>query len=309
MRIAVIGTGGVGGYFGAKMAKAGYDVSFLARSEHLKKMLADGLSIKSINGDFKVHPINASDNLEGLGKADLVILALKAWQVKDILNDLPKIMNKDTVVLPLQNGVLTADDLQEQINKKNIIGGLCRIISEIESPGVIVHHGVTPMIIMGELDNSKTERIQSIKELFDTAGIKSRAVNDIHAELWKKFIAICISGLLAVTQSTYGEVRENDETRALMIELLEEVYQVSQKAGINIGPDFLGKTISFIDSFPYNTTSSLTRDVWQGRPSEIEYQNGTVVKLGKKYNVHTPVNRFIYNCILPMEKRARSNSL
>lgn len=305
MKIAIIGTGGVGGYFGGKMANTGFDVTFLARGEHLRAIKANGLIVKSILGDFKVDSVKATDNVQTIGFVDLIILAVKAWQVKEISSELKPIIKEDTIILPLQNGVLAAEELKEQIDQKNIIGGLCRIISKIESPGVINHFGITPTILFGEIDNSKTNRVQKIKELFDKSGINSNVSNDITSDLWKKIIAICVSGLMAVSKTTYGELRELKETRQIMIDLLTEIYQLSQKIGIRIESDFLDKTISFIDSFPYDSTSSLTRDVWEGKPSEIEYQNGTVVRLGKKYGVDTPVNKFVYNCILPMELKVR----
>ena len=309
MKMAIIGSGGVGGYFGGKLANAGLDVTFLARGEHLKAIRANGLIVKSILGDFKVDTVKATDNIQEIGYVDLIILGVKAWQIKEITSDLQSIVNENTTILPLQNGILAAEELKEQINEKNIVGGLCRIISKIESPGVINHFGVTPSIIIGEFNHVKTERILKIKELFDLAGIKANISEDIDAELWKKFISICISGLLAISGTTYGEMRELKETRQLMVELLNEIYQLSQKIGIQIEPDFVDKTISFTDSLPYDSTSSLTRDVWEGKPSEIEYQNGTVVRLGKKYGVDTPVNRFIYNCILPMELKARKKKI
>jgi 2-dehydropantoate 2-reductase len=305
MKIVIIGTGGVGGYFGGMLARAGYDVTFFARGEHLKVIQLNGLSIKSIQGDFKVAPVKATDKITAIGPADLIIIALKAWQIKDIAKDLRGIVDRDTVILPLQNGVSTTDELKEHVKKDNIIGGLCRIISKIESPGVINHSGIEPAIVFGELDNSKTERIHKLKAVFDSADIKARISDDIIADLWKKFIPICVSGLLAVTRTTYGELREINETRQLMIELLDEIFRLSQKIGIRIEPDFVDKAVAFIDAFPYNSTSSLTRDVWEGKPSEIEYQNGTVVKLAEKYEVETPINRFVYNCILPMEITAR----
>ncbi len=305
MKIAIIGTGGVGGYFGGKLAQAGNDVTFIARGEHLKAIRNSGLTVKSILGDFKIENVKATDKITDLDKPDLIILGVKAWQIKEIRTDIKTIMQPNTLVLPLQNGIMAADELSEKIDKKNILGGLCRIISKIESPGVIKHLGVKPTIVFGELDKSKTERISEIHKLFTAAGIESKISGDIEADLWRKFIAICVSGLLAVSHTTYGELRELKETRKMMIDLLSEIYLLSQKIGVKIEPDFLEKTISFIDTFPYKTTSSLTRDVWEGKPSEIEYQNGTVVKLGIKHGVETPVNSFVYNCILPQEIKAR----
>lgn len=305
MKIAIIGSGGVGGYFGGKMAHAGFDVTFFARGEHLKAIQTNGLTIKSIDGNFKVNAPKATDQIKNIGFADLIIIAVKAWQLKELAIELKSIVHDKTLIIPLLNGILAIDELKEQINEQNLIGGLCRIISKIESPGVINHMGITPTIVFGEISNTKTERLLAIKEVFDTSGIKSNIANDIQAELWKKFIAICVSGLLAVTKTTYGELRVLKETRQMMIELLNEVYELSKAIGIKIEAGFLDKTISFIDSFNYNATSSLTRDVWEGKPSEIEYQNGTVVRLGEKYGIPTPINRFVYNCILPMEIKAR----
>jgi 2-dehydropantoate 2-reductase len=305
MKISIIGTGAVGGYFGGKLANTGCDVTFLARGEHLKQIKTNGLTIKSILGDFHIGSAKATDKIKDIEISDLIILGVKACQIKDIAAELKSLVNESSTILPLQNGVLTIEELKENINGNNIIGGLCRIMSKIESPGVINHFGVTPTIIFGEVDNSKTDRIKNIKNLFDSAGIDSKISDDIQSELWKKFIGICTSGLLAVTKTTYGELRELKETRQMMIELLTEVYQLSQKIGIQIESNFIEKTVSFIDTFPPDSTSSLTRDVWEGKPSEIDYQNGTVVKLGKRYGIDTPINRFVYNCILPMEKKAR----
>ena len=305
MKIAIIGTGGVGGYFGAKLARAGFDVTFLARGEHLRAILNNGLIVKSILGDFSVKNIKATDKVSEIENPDLIILGVKAWQINELRDEIKKIIHKDSLVLPLQNGVMAATELSERIETRNILGGLCRIISKIEAPGVINHFGVTPTIVFGELDKSLSERVNKIQDIFKTAGFESRISEDIEADLWKKFIAICVSGLLAVTRTTYGELRELKETRQLLIDLLTEIYLLSQKVGVKIGSDFVKNTVSFIDTFPYDSTSSLTRDVWGGKPSEIDYQNDTVVQLGEKYGVDTPVNRFVYNCILPGEIKAR----
>jgi 2-dehydropantoate 2-reductase len=305
MKIAIIGSGGVGGYFGGKLAEAGFDVTFFARGEHLSTMKKFGLTVKSLLGDFHVKDIAATDNLRDIEPVDLIIFATKAWQIKELAPDLKSIVRSGTTILPLQNGVLAASELKAFFNSSQIVGGLCRIISKIEAPGVINHFGVTPSIVFGELDRSASERARRIKAAFDKAGINSQISNDIEADLWKKFISICVSGLLAISKSTYGELREIKETRQMMIDLLNEIYALSQKIGIDIEADFVNKTVSYIDNFPYESSSSLARDVWEGKPSEIEYQNGTVVKLASEHGVEVPINSFVYNCILPMELRAR----
>ena len=306
MKIGIIGTGGVGGYFGGKLALAGFDVTFISRELNLEALKSNGLIVKSIKGDFKIDIVNATKKIEDLKNSDLILICVKAWQVKEIAQKLKTVISENTVVIPLQNGVSATDELIEQLGESCVVGGLCFIISKLESPGIINHFGIEPAIVFGEINKTKTERLNKIKEVFDKSGIKSKISEDINSDLWKKFITICVSGLLAVTKTTYGELRELKQTRKMMIDLLKEIYRLSQKAGVNIKPDFINKTVALIDTYPYNSTSSLTRDVWEGKPSEIDYQNGMVVKLGKKYNLETPVNKFVYNCILPMELKARN---
>lgn len=306
MKIAIIGSGGVGGYFGAKLAQSGNDVTFLARGAHKEAMQSNGLQVKSIDSDFHITNVSVTDNISDIEESDLVIIAVKAWQIKEVRNDLiGLIKDSNSMVLPLENGVMAADELREVLPENNILGGLCRIISKIEGPGIINHIGVKPTIVFGEWNGKLSERAILLEKVFNEAGIAVKISKDIEAELWKKFIAICVSALLAVTKTTYGEMRELKETRQMMTDLIAEIYELSQKKGINIEPEFVDKTISFIDTFPYNSTSSLTRDVWEGKPSEIEYQNGTVVKLAEELGVDVPVNRFLYSCVLPMDLKAR----
>jgi 2-dehydropantoate 2-reductase len=309
MKIAILGTGGVGGYFGARLAQAGFDVTFLARGEHLKAILNKGLTVKSILGDFHVGNLKATDIITDIDKPDLVIIGVKAWQIREIRDDISRILHPDTLIVPLQNGVMATSELSEKIERQNILGGLCRIICKLESPGVINHFGVNPTVIIGELDKSISERIIKVLKIFEKANIESKISEDIEADLWKKFIGICVSGLMVVTRTTYGQLRELQETRLMMIELMTEIYSLSQKIGICIEPDYVEKTVSSIDSYPYDSTSSLTRDVWENKPSEIEYQNGTVVRLGCQYGINTPVNKYVYNCILPGELKARGKDL
>jgi 2-dehydropantoate 2-reductase len=307
MRITIIGTGGVGGYFGARMAKAGNEVTFIARGKHLEAMKSNGLQVKSINGDFHLAQVNATSDIEKSGRADLVVLAVKAWQLREVGPLLKAIAHEDTLVLPLQNGVLASDELKAFVPVENVLSGLCRIISFIEAPGVISHVAVEPTIVFGLPDNSQRERLLELQALFTSSGIKSKLAEDIESELWKKFIIICASGLLAVTRSTYGEVRECEETREMMHLLHTEVANVGRALGVNIEADFVSKIMDLVDSYPYNSTASLTRDVWEGKPSELEYQNGTVVRLAEKAGVDVPVNRFIYHALLLMEKKARQS--
>lgn len=306
MKITVVGSGGVGAYFGGRLANSGNDVTFIARGAHLEAINRNGLEVKSINGDFKVVEAKATDKLAETQKADLIIIAVKAWQVKEIAQQIQAVLGENTLVLPLQNGVLSSEELREVLPHKNVLAGLCRIISKIEAPGVINHLAVEPTIVFGEYDNRKSERLLPIQEAFEKAGFKSSIAEDIQAERWKKFVYICSSAWLAVTRSTNGQVCEQAETKQILFDLFVEVATLARNLGINIPAGFEEKTLATTEGFPYDSTSSLTRDVWAGKPSELEYQNGTVVRLAKEIDFEVPINRFIYHSLLLMEKRARS---
>ncbi len=305
MNIAIIGSGGVGGYFGGKLAKAGNDVTFLARGSHMSAMKATGLHVKSINGNFTVFPAKVTDKIKDLGQPDLVIMSVKAWQVSDLAVEIKDILGPRTIILPLQNGVMAIEELSGKIHKKHIIGGLCRIFSMIEAPGIISHFGLDPIIVFGEADNSITPRITHLKNIFDDASITSQATDDIQTELWKKFIIICAGGILAITRSNYGEVLLYPELKEMTRDLLTEIFNLAVKAGAKVESEYVQLSMKYIDSYAKETTTSMARDIWAGKPSELEYQNGTVVKLGERFGVETPVNKFIYNCLLPQEMKAR----
>jgi 2-dehydropantoate 2-reductase len=301
MKIAIIGAGAVGGYFGAKLVQAGYDVTFLARGKQLQAMKAGGIQVKSILGNFKVEPLNVSDNFQELGSSDLIILAVKAWQIAEIREKLRAIVHQETLVLPLQNGVMAAEELSKRLDARNILGGICRIISKIESPGVINHFGATPSIVFGELEGGLSIRTESLKTLFDQAEINSKVSDNIKSDIWKKFGFICVGGLMAVSRCTLGELREFGATRSLIRELVTENVLLADKIGIDMGNDYVERTLSLIDSLPTETTFSMARDIWERRPSELDYLNGAVVQLGIKHGIDTPVNRFIYSTLLPTQ--------
>ena len=301
MRVAVIGTGAVGGYFGAKLAKSGFDVCFLARGQQLSAIQSAGLQIKSILGDFEVKEIRATDTIRDMGSADLVMVAVKAWQILQIREELDQITHPESIILPLQNGVLAADELSEVIDKKHIVGGVCRIISKVESPGVINHFGATPSIVMGELSNNSNNRLHQIKQIFDRAGIDSKISDSIELDIWKKFGFICIGGLMAVSRFNLGHLRQSEETRELMMELVTEIHHLAGKLNIDMGSEFVSRTLNFIDSLPADTTFSMARDIWEGKPSELEYLNGAVVKLSNRHGIETPLNRILYQLLKAIE--------
>ncbi|MFN4761804.1 ketopantoate reductase family protein [Gillisia sp. Q332] len=307
MQILIYGIGGVGGYFGGKIADAGYDVSIIGRGKHLEAIQQNGLFIESIKGDFKVIPKVATDDLQQVPSPDVVILGVKSWQLKDAAIALKTIIKEDTIVLPLQNGADNVEQLLQVLPEKNVIAGLCRIVSFIERPGKIKHASFEPEIIFGEIDNSQSKRIHSVKEIFDRSGIQNTIPEEIQLEVWKKFLFIVsISGIGGLTRVPIGRIRESEYLVDLMQKTAMEILEVANAKNIPLTREHVNKVFETIANQPYDTTASTQRDLMNGRPSEIENFNGFIVKEGAQLGIPTPVNKFIYECLLPMEQKARN---
>lgn len=309
MNIVVFGAGGVGGYFGSKLAKSGNNVTFIARGKHLEAIQKNGLQIKSIYGDFTVFP-NATASLKEIKtKPDLIILGVKSWQVIEVAKQLKSIINKNTLVLPLQNGADNADKLLTVLNNENVLAGLCRIVSKVEAPGIINHFAFEPEIIFGELNNEKSSRIKSLKKLFDDANFKNKISDNIQLDIWKKFLFITTySGIGALTRTVVGLFKTDSFIQNVMVQTANEIVQIAQKKGIALTQEDVGKTMSVINALDYNTTASMQRDIMEGKPSELDNFNGYIVKQGEILDIKTPINTFIYHALLPQEKMARNLS-
>ena len=308
MRVLVYGIGGVGGFFGGRIAKAGYETVFFARGKHLEAIKQNGLTVKSHKGNFHATPALATDNLEKVGKVDLILLGVKSWQVEEVAKTLRPVLHKNTVVIPLQNGADNADKLLKILNKKHVVGGLCRIISFIESPGVISHPAFEPQIIFGELDNTKTPRLNNIKEVFDAAGFDNKIADNIQLDSWKKFMFIAtISGIGALTRMPIDVLRSNPYLKQVMIDTAQEIKTIANAKNIDITQQDIDSMFMAIDKQAPGTTASMQRDIMDGKPSELENFNGYIVKQGQQLHIETPVNSFIYNCLVPMEKKARKH--
>jgi len=308
MRIAVFGTGAVGGYFGGRLAEAGAEATFIARGEHLRALQADGLMVESPAGDFHLAPVRATEDPGDVGVVDLVIVGTKAWQVEEAARALRPMVGSRTMVLPLQNGVEAAAQLSQVLGGEAVLGGMCKIAAAVAAPGRIRHMGVDPLVVFGEQDNRETDRVQALKRAFDGAlGVRAEIAADIHAAVWEKFLFIvAVSGVGAITRVPIGDFRAVAETRALLGGVMKEVREVAGARGIDLGADPIERTLTFIDTLPEDATASMQRDIAAGRPSELDYQNGAVVRLGEEVGVETPLNRFIYHALLPGERRARA---
>lgn len=306
MKIAVFGTGGVGGYFGGRLALVGEEVAFIARGEHLAALRAHGLRVDSPKGDFHLKKVMATDTPAEVGGVDAILLGVKAWQVAEAARAMQPMIGPETFVVPLQNGVDAPDQLAEVLGKEHVLGGLCHISSHIAAPGYIRHVGIEPDIAFGELDNRHSQRCEILKQAFEKAGVKVDIPADIHLAMWEKFLFIAaISGVGAVARAPAGVIRKVPETRALLEGAMKEIVAVAQASHIHLDETHISRTLAFIDSLPEGTQASMQRDILEGRPSELAWQNGAVVRRGRERGVPTPINAFIYAALLPQEMRAR----
>lgn len=306
MKIVVYGIGGVGGYFGGKLANAGYNTTFIARGNHLKAIKENGLFVKSIYGDFHTAPSYATSDISEIKDPDLVILAIKTWQVEEIAQLLKPVIHNETIILPLQNGVNTPQKLLQTLPAQNILAGLCKIISFIEAPGKIWHKAFHPQVIFGELNNRKTARVQNLKNMFDNAGFDNFIPENIQLAQWQKFLFIAtISGIGALTRMDIGISRTDKGVRNLMEQTAQEIKTLANAKGIPLTNKDIQNTFTAIDKQAPNTTASMQRDIMEGRPSELEDFNGYIVRESEALGIAAPVNSFIYTCLNPMEKMAR----
>jgi len=306
MNIVIYGTGGVGGYFGARLAQVGNTVTFIARGKHLETIQQKGLQLKSIKGNYLVYPANATSNISEVKNIDLILICVKTWQLAEVTKIITSILSEKTMVISLLNGVENQNVLCSVIEKKRVLGGLCKIVSKVESYGVINHISYEPTIVFGELNNLKSERALLLEKTFKNAGITTKLADNIQQEIWTKFLFITtISAIGALTRATIGEMIASKEIKKIMQQTAEEIFAIAKAKGINLPIDIIEKQFEIIESQPSDTTSSLQRDMMLGKPSELESQNGTIVKMGIQLGIPTPANTFIYYCLLPQEKKAR----
>jgi 2-dehydropantoate 2-reductase len=308
MRFAIFGTGGVGGYFGGRLALAGQDVTFIARGRHLARMKESGLRVDSIGGDFVVEPAKATDSPQSVGEVDCVILAVKAWQLGEAIQAMKPLVGEGTAILPLMNGIEHIDLLIEAFGEMHVLGGLCRISSFLAGPGHITHVGMKPFVSFGELDNTRSGRVKELQEIFPSlGGLDVDVPPDIHVAMWDKFIFICsTSGVGAVTRQPMGVFRSVPESRAMLESAVREVEEIGRKKGVAMPEDLIETLMKRIDGLPAGMVASMQKDIMEGRLSELEAQTGAVVRMGRALEVPTPTHTFIYASLLPMEKAAGS---
>jgi 2-dehydropantoate 2-reductase len=336
MHIAIFGTGAVGGYFGGRLAQAGENVTFIARGEQLRALQEHGLRVDSLKGDFTIEHVEVTDDPAQVGAVDVIIVGVKAWQVREAAKDCRPMVGPQTFVVPLQNGVEAPDQLVEVLGAEHVLGGLCRIVSSIVEPAHVRHAGLEPYVAFGELDNRPSERAARLQAAFARAGVKAEIPSDIQVALWEKFLFIApFSGIGAVTRAPAGVLRSLPETRHMLEQAMQEILTVAQArsaahshmkgssaahshmkgssaahshmkgSSAALSQESISQTMALVDNLPPDGTASMQRDIMAGRPSELESQNGAVVRLGQEVGVATPLHAFIYHSLRALELRAR----
>jgi 2-dehydropantoate 2-reductase len=294
MRITIMGAGGVGGYFGAKLAKSGCEVGFVARGTHLAAIRQNGLRVESQLGEIYLPEVRASDDPAAFGAPDYVFLCVKLWDTEPAVRVLAKVMGPQTAVLSFQNGVQKDDLLRNLLGEKAVMGGVAYIGAGIARPGVIRHTGTIQRLVFGELDGSRSQRAAALLEACTRAGIDAELSADIRRAIWEKFVFIvALSALTSATRKTIGPVRSNARTRALLLEIMQETVAVGRAHGVKLPEDYAQKRLAFVDSLPVEMTSSMHNDLEAGKRLELDWLSGGVVELGREVNVPTPMNRAV----------------
>lgn len=307
MRIAIFGTGGAGGYFGAHLAQAGENVVFIARGEHLRAIREKGLRLEKAGDEIFVADAQATENPAQAGAVDAVLVGVKAWQVTDAAQAMRPMLTPQTFVVPLQNGVEAAAQLATVLGANHVLGGLCGTISWIAAPGHIRSIGTTHFIKFGELDNQPSERTERLRKAFERAGVKVEVPSNIEAALWEKFLfGAPYGGVGAVTRAPVGVIRSLPETRRMLEQGMQEILEVAGAQHLSLAAGIVERSMTLLDSLDPSSTTSLQRDLMAGKPSELDAWSGAVVRRGQKAGVSTPLHEFIYYSLLPSELRARA---
>ncbi|MEP7021426.1 MAG: 2-dehydropantoate 2-reductase [Pseudonocardiales bacterium] len=302
LRIAVMGSGGLGGYFGALLARGGSDVTFVARGAHLAAMRSSGLRVDP--GVVHVDPVQATDDPAEIGVVDFVVVCVKLWDTQDALAQIAPVVGPDTTVVSFQNGVLKEDLLTAAFGADRVIGGVAYIATTLSGPGVITKTGPLERLVFGELDGTTSSRVQTLLSACLAGGIAAEISPDIAQEIWKKFVFLV--GLSATTTTMrlpIGPIREDPQTRGFLLDVMREVVAVARALGVSLPTDYAEQRLAFADGVSADMTSSMHHDLQRGNRLEVPWLSGAVADLGRSVGVATPLNRAVAD-ILSIRARA-----
>lgn len=293
MRIAMMGSGGVGGYFGARLASGGAEVHFVARGKHLQAMRSEGLRVEGPEPIHIAH-VNATDDPGEIGVADFVMLCVKLWDTETALQQIRPLVGPDTAIISFQNGVLKDQYLRAAYEGSQIMGGVGYVATTIDRPGVIRQTGPMQRLLFGEFDGSRSARAQKLLAACLAGGIKAELSENIRREIWQKFVFLVgLSGTTTTIRKPIGPIRENPQTRAFLLDVMREVVAVGRAQGVDLAEDYAEVRLQLADDVAYDMTSSMHHDLERGNPLEVRWLAGGVVQLGQAKSVPTPLNRAI----------------
>lgn len=299
MKIVVVGSGGVGGYFGARLAAGGADVTFIARGAHLEAMRTRGLRIASPDGDIVLPKVTATDDTRAAGIADLVLFAVKLYDMPSALQALPPLIGPHTIVVPLQNGVAAVDLLRDAVGPEHAAGGTCYVSAVIEAPGVI-RHTAMGRLIFGPLAGPAPQPMRDLLVACERAGIDATLSERINVDIWAKFTRLtAFSGVTTVTRCPMGVLVNDPDLRALLVAALEESFAVARASAVPLDASVVPQIVASYESMPFGTRSSMLEDLERGRRLELPFLSGTVARLGRSLGVATPTHQFIATVLKP----------
>jgi 2-dehydropantoate 2-reductase len=299
MRIAIVGSGGVGGYFGGRLAASGADVTFLARGAHLDALRARGLRITSPKGDLHLPRVKAAGDTSEIGPVDIVLFAVKLYDTDSAVSALPPLIGPGTAVIPLQNGVDSVATLIEAVGREHTAGGTCYVSAVIAEPGVI-RHTAMDHLIFGELDRTRSPRLLALREACLPAGFQSTLSDDITLDIWNKFVRLSVlSGVTTAARSPLGVIRDEPELWTLLKEAVREAMAVARANGIAVPESTVDDVAKAYAALPPQTKSSMLEDLERGRRIELPWLSGAVVRIGQEVGVPTPTHAFINAVLKP----------
>jgi 2-dehydropantoate 2-reductase len=307
MRIAFMGSGGLGGYFGARLCKGGTDVHFIARGKHLQAMRSEGLRIE---GPDPIHitRVNATDDPGEVGVVDFVMLCVKLWDTEAALRQMRPMVGSGTTVISFQNGVLKDQYLRAAYDASQIMGGVGYVATTIDMPGVIRQTGPMQRLLFGEFDGLRSRRGKALLEACLAGGITAELSENILREIWQKYVFLVgLSGTTTTIRKPIGPIRENPQTRAFLHEVMREVVVVGRAHGVDLPEDYAEVRLKLADDVAYDMTSSMHHDLERGNPLEVRWLSGGVVELGQSKAVPTPLNRAIAD-ILALHAAGRTST-
>jgi 2-dehydropantoate 2-reductase len=304
MRIAIMGSGGLGAYFGVRLLQGGADVHFVARGKHLQAMRQNGLRVE---GPEPLHApkIHATDDPREIGVVDVVMLCVKLWDTEQAIEQIRPMVGPDTAIVSFQNGVLKDDYLRAAFDARQLMGGVGYVATTIESPGVIRQTGPMQRLLFGEFDGSRSPRGQALLDACLAGGIKAELSSDIARDIWEKYVfLVALSGTTTTIRKPIGPIRSNPQTRAFLHDVMREVVAVARAHGVAVPADYADVRMKFADELPADMTASMHHDLERGNRLEVRWLSGGVVELGQAKGVPTPMNRAISD-ILALHAQGR----